>query len=40
LLGEVCDRFNWRYYEFCQMTNYHHMVVETPRAIYPAACAS
>jgi hypothetical protein len=23
LLGEVCDRFNWRYYEFCQMTNYH-----------------
>ena len=30
LLGEVCDRFNWRCHAFCQMTNHYHMVVETP----------
>lgn len=23
LLGEVCDRLNWRYYAFCQMMNYY-----------------
>lgn len=30
LLGEVCDRFNWRCHAFCQMTNHYHLVVETP----------
>lgn len=29
LLGEVCDRFNWRCYAWCQMTNHYHLVVET-----------
>lgn len=30
LLGDVCDRFNWRCHAFCQMTNHYHIVVETP----------
>ena len=32
LLGEVCDRFNWRCHAFCQMSNHYHLVVETPDA--------
>lgn len=30
LLGEVCERFNWRCHAYCQMTNHYHVVVETP----------
>ncbi|HYW77202.1 MAG TPA: transposase [Gammaproteobacteria bacterium] len=30
LLGEVCERFNWRCHAFCQMTNHYHLVIETP----------
>lgn len=30
LLGEVCERFNWRVHAYCQMTNHYHVVVETP----------
>lgn len=30
LLSEVCNRFNWRCYTSCQMTNHYHLVVETP----------
>jgi putative transposase len=32
LLGEVCDRFNWRCHAYCEMTNHYHFVVETPDA--------
>lgn len=32
LLGEVCDRFNWRCHAYCEMTNHYHVVVETPDA--------
>lgn len=32
LLGQVCDRFNWRMHAWCQMTNHYHVVVETPEA--------
>ena len=30
LLGDVCERFNWRCHAFCQMTNHYHLVIETP----------
>ncbi len=30
LLGEVCERFNWRCHAWCQMTNHYHLVIETP----------
>lgn len=29
MLGQVCERFNWRCHGFCQMTNHYHVVVET-----------
>jgi len=32
VLGEVCDRFNWRCHPYCLMTNHYHFVVETPDA--------
>jgi REP element-mobilizing transposase RayT len=32
LMGEVCQRFNWRCHAYCQMTNHYHVVVETPEA--------
>jgi len=32
LLGDVCERFNWRCHAYCQMTNHYHLVVETPEA--------
>jgi len=32
LLGDVCERFNWRCHAYCQMTNHYHIVVETPEA--------
>lgn len=28
-LGEVCDRYDWRCYAWCQMNNHYHIVVET-----------
>jgi len=30
LLGQVCERFSWCCHAYCQMTNYYHVVVETP----------
>jgi REP element-mobilizing transposase RayT len=30
LLGEVCRRFNWVCYSYCQMTNHYHLMIETP----------
>lgn len=30
LLGEVCERFNWRLHAYCLMTNHYHLIVETP----------
>lgn len=30
LIGEVCDRFNWRVHAYCLMTNHYHLVIETP----------
>lgn len=32
VLGQVCERFNWRCHAYCQMTNHYHLVVETPEA--------
>lgn len=32
VLGEVCERFNWRVHAWCQMTNHYHLVIETPEA--------
>ena len=32
ILGQVCERFNWRCHGFCQMTNHYHLVVETVEA--------
>jgi len=29
IFGEVCKRFNWACYAWCQMTNHYHIVVET-----------
>src|SRR5689334_7369500 len=29
LLGEVCDRFKWRCYAYCQMGNHFHLLIET-----------
>lgn len=29
LFGQVCARFDWRCYAWCQMTNHYHFVVET-----------
>ena len=30
LLGDVCKRYNWVCYSYCQMTNHYHLMVETP----------
>lgn len=30
LLGQVCERFNWRCHAYCLMSNHYHVVVETP----------
>lgn len=32
LLGETCERFNWRSHGFCLMDNHYHLVIETPEA--------
>ena len=29
VLGNVCARFNWVLYAYCQMTNHYHVLVET-----------
>lgn len=29
LLAEVVDRYNWRCYAYCQMTNHYHLVIRT-----------
>ncbi len=30
LLGGACERFNWRCYAYCLMSNHYHLVIETP----------
>jgi REP element-mobilizing transposase RayT len=30
VLGETCERFNWRVHAGCLMTNHDHVLVETP----------
>lgn len=32
VLGQVCQRFNWRCHAWCQMSNHYHLVLETPEA--------
>lgn len=32
LLGQVCDRFDWRCHAYCLMGNHFHIVVETVQA--------
>jgi REP-associated tyrosine transposase len=32
LLGDICNRFNWRCHAYCQMTNHYHFVAETAEA--------
>jgi len=29
VLGQVCDRFNWRCHAYCLMDNHYHFIVET-----------
>jgi putative transposase len=30
VLAHVCERFNWRVYAYCLMTNHYHLLVQTP----------
>jgi putative transposase len=30
VLGQTCDRFNWRVHAWCLMTNHYHVLVEMP----------
>ena len=30
-LARVCDRFDWRVWAWCQMTNHYHLLIETLR---------
>ena len=32
VVGDVCDRLNWRVHAFCLMGNHYHLVAETPEA--------
>ena len=32
VFGQVCERFNWICYAWCQMTNHYHILIETPEA--------
>lgn len=32
VLAEAIERYNWRCYAYCQMTNHYHLLVETPDA--------
>lgn len=29
LLGQVCERFNWKCHAYCLMSNHYHIVIET-----------
>ena len=29
LLGDTCERFNWRCHAYCLMGNHYHLLVET-----------
>ena len=29
ILGQTCERFNWRIHAWCQMSNHYHLIVET-----------
>ena len=31
-LAEVCARFRWKCYAYCQMSNHYHLLIETPEA--------
>jgi REP element-mobilizing transposase RayT len=30
IVGKVAERFHWRVYAFCQMSNHYHLLVRTP----------
>lgn len=32
VFGQVCKRFNWVCHAWCQMSNYYHLLIETPEA--------
>lgn len=32
VFGQVCKRFNWVCYAWCQMDNHYHLLIETPEA--------
>lgn len=32
IFEQVCERFLWRCYAWCQMTNHYHLLIETPEA--------
>lgn len=29
VLGQTCERYNWRIHAWCQMSNHYHMIIET-----------
>jgi putative transposase len=40
VLAAVVARFEWRLYAYYLMDNHYHLMVGTPRATSPRACAS
>ena len=32
VLGAVVERYSWRCYAYCLMTNHYHLLIETPTA--------
>lgn len=32
VLGQTCERFNWRVWAYCLMSNHYHVLLETPEA--------
>ena len=29
ILGQTCERYNWRIHAWCQMSNHYHLIIET-----------
>jgi len=32
IMGDVYNKFNWKFHAYCLMSNHYHLLVETPRA--------
>ena len=32
ILGDVCEKYNWRCHAYCLMGNHYHLLIETPEA--------